>query len=156
MIALTDKPIDLAELLAHAEDHGSGGVVLFLGRVRDHSQGQQVTGLEYEAYETMAQAQLQKIADEARRRWPVRKLAIAHRFGRLALGDVSVAIVVSCAHRADAFAACRFVIDTIKHAVPIWKKEFRPDGSSWVEGCQAYGVTTDSQHSQTDREDTVI
>ncbi|MDZ7265901.1 MAG: molybdenum cofactor biosynthesis protein MoaE [candidate division KSB1 bacterium] len=155
MIALTDKPIDLAELLAQVDDHGSGGVVVFLGRVRDHSRGQQVTGLEYEAYDSMALRQMQKIAEEARRRWPVRKLAIAHRLGRLALGEVSVAIAVACTHRADAFAACRFVIDTIKHAVPIWKKEFRPDGSYWVEGCQAHSVPQAARDSQTQREDTV-
>lgn len=153
MIKLTNKPIDVAELLAYAEDEGSGGVVVFLGRVRNHSNGQKVIALEYEAYEAMALRQMEKIAEETAQRWPVRKLAIAHRFGRMEIGEVSVAIVAACAHRADAFAACRFAIDTIKHAVPIWKKEYRPDGSFWVEGCQAHGVASEVHHSNHQREE---
>jgi molybdopterin synthase catalytic subunit len=134
MIKLTRDPIDVAELLAEVEDDGSGGVVLFLGRVRNHSNGQKVSGISYEAFEEMAEAQLSKIEEEASQKWPVRAMSIHHRFGEMRVGDVSVAIAVACAHRKDAFAACRFAIDTIKIKVPIWKKEFREDGSFWVEG----------------------
>jgi len=134
MVKLTRNPIEVAELLAEVEDDGSGGLVLFLGRVRNHSNGQKVTGLSYEAFEEMAQAQLLKIEEEVRRKWPVRTMSIHHRFGEMRIGDISVAIAVACAHRKDAFAACKFAIDTVKVQVPIWKKEFREDGSFWVEG----------------------
>ena len=134
MVKLTRNPIDVLELLSEVEDDGSGGVVLFLGRVRNHSNGQKVTGLSYEAFEEMAQAQLSKIEEEVRRNWPVRGVSIHHRFGEMRIGDISVAIAVACAHRNEAFAACKFAIDTLKVKVPIWKKEFREDGSFWVEG----------------------
>jgi len=134
MVKLTRNPIDVTELLSEVEDDGSGGVVLFLGRVRNHSNGQEVTGLSYEAFEEMAQAQLLKIEEEVRRKWPVRAMSIQHRFGEMRIGDISVAIAVACAHRNEAFDACKFAIDTLKVKVPIWKKEFREDGSFWVEG----------------------
>jgi len=134
MVKLTRNPIEVAALLAEVADDGSGGVVLFLGRVRDHSHGQKVRGLSYEAFEEMATAQLLKIEEEARRQWPVRAMSIHHRFGEMSIGDISVAVVVACAHRGEAFAACRFAIDTLKERVPIWKKEFREDGGFWVEG----------------------
>lgn len=134
MVKLTRYPIDVAALLSEVEDDASGGVVLFLGRVRNHSAGQKVTGLAYEAFEEMASAQLQKIENEARATWPLRAISIHHRLGDMRVGDISVAVVVASAHRTDAFAACKFVIDTLKVKVPIWKKEFREDGSFWVEG----------------------
>ena len=140
MIHLCSHPIDPLALLSSVEDKGSGGVVLFLGRVRDHSHGEKVIGLEYEAYEPMALRQMEKIAAEVHRRWPVRRLAMVHRTGHMEIGEISVAIAVACAHRAEAFEACRYAIDTLKHSVPIWKKEFRPDGSFWVEGCEAHPV----------------
>jgi molybdopterin synthase catalytic subunit len=134
MVQLTDQTINPADLLAHVGDAGSGGVVLFLGQVRDHSRGEKVIGLEYEAYESLALKQMEKIATETRQRWPVRAIDIVHRKGCLKVGEISVAIAVACAHRGEAFEACRFAIDTLKKTVPIWKKEFRPDGSFWVEG----------------------
>ena len=134
MVKLSREPIDINAVLAEVEDDASGGVVLFLGRVRDHSSGQRVTGLAYEAFEEMASAQLQKIERDMGRRWPVRAVSIHHRFGEMRVGEISVAIAVACAHRAEAFAACQYAIDTLKVAVPIWKKEFREDGSFWVEG----------------------
>jgi molybdopterin synthase catalytic subunit len=134
MIQLTDQPINPAELLAQAGDDGSGGVVLFLGRTRDNSRGEKVIGLEYEAYEDLALKQMRKIEQEVLQRWPVRAMAMAHRTGYLKVGEISVAIAVACAHRGEAFEACRYAIDTLKKTVPIWKKEFRPDGSHWVEG----------------------
>jgi molybdopterin synthase catalytic subunit len=134
MIQLTDQPIDPADLLAQIEDDGSGGGVLFLGRVRDNSRGEQVIGLEYEAYEALALRQMAHIKDEVQNRWPVRAMAMIHRTGYLNIGEISVAIAVACAHRGDAFDACRYAIDTLKKTVPIWKKEYRPDGSFWVEG----------------------
>lgn len=134
MIRLTKEPINPSEVLALVGDDGSGGVVLFLGQTRDHSRGEKVVGLEYEAYESLALKQMEKIAATAHARWPLRALAIVHRTGYLKVGELSVAIAVACAHRGEAFEACRFAIDTLKKTVPIWKKEFRPDGSFWVEG----------------------
>lgn len=138
MLELTHEIIDPSQLLAAVEDDGSGGAVLFLGCVRDHSLDQKVVALEYEAYEPMALKQMAVIEKEVCARWPVRRFAMVHRLGYMKVGEISVAIAVSCAHRAEAFEACRFAIDTLKHAVPIWKKEYRPDGSFWVEGCQAH------------------
>ncbi len=134
MTQLTDKPINTADVLAHVGDDGTGGVVLFLGQTRDNSRGEKVIGLEYEAYKSLALKQMEKIEAEAHQRWPVRAIAIVHRTGYLKIGEISVAIAVACAHRGEAFEACRFAIDTLKKTVPIWKKEFRPDGSFWVEG----------------------
>jgi molybdopterin synthase catalytic subunit len=134
LIEIVKQPIDPNEVLAAVVDDGSGGVVLFLGQTRDHSRSEKVVGLEYEAYESLALKQMEKIAAEVRARWPVRAIAIVHRLGYLQVGEISVAIAVACAHRGEAFEACRFAIDTLKKTVPIWKKEFRPDGSFWVEG----------------------
>lgn len=137
MIQITHDLIAPARLLAAVEDDASGGAVLFLGCVRDHANGQKVVALEYEAYEPMALRQMERIKDEVCKRWPVRAFALVHRLGYMKVGEISVAIAVSCAHRGEAFEACRFAIDTLKHTVPIWKKEYRPDGSFWVEGSEA-------------------
>ncbi len=133
MFRLTHDVIDHANLLETARSPHCGAVVLFLGTVRDLT-GQQVTVfLEYEAYAPMAEKKLAEIETEARQRWPIGEIAIAHRLGRLEVGEVSVAVAVSCPHRADAFEACRYVIDTLKELVPIWKKENAPDGTGkWV------------------------
>jgi molybdopterin synthase catalytic subunit len=149
MVTLTRNPIDVAKLLAEVEDDGSGGVVLFLGRVRNHSNGHKVSGLSYEAFDEMAQAQLLKIEEEARSKWPVRAMSIHHRLGEMQIGDISVAVAVACAHRGEAFTACRFAIDTLKIKVPIWKKEFREDGSFWVEGALP-SVAERSTHNSTE------
>lgn len=135
MFALTHDPIDHHALTESVRRDGCGAVVLFLGTVRDLT-GEQVTVfLDYEAYPPMAEKKLAEIEAEVRRRWPVGEIAMVHRLGRLGVGEVSVAVAVSTPHRADAFDACRYAIDTLKELVPIWKKENSPDGSStWVEG----------------------
>jgi molybdopterin synthase catalytic subunit len=134
MVRITDQLINPAELLAQVGDDGSGGIVLFLGVVRDNSRGEKVIALEYEAYESLALKQMARIKEEASKRWPVRAMAMVHRTGYLKIGEISVAIAVACAHRGEAFEACRYAIATLKKTVPIWKKEYRPDGSFWVEG----------------------
>jgi molybdopterin synthase catalytic subunit len=133
MIRLTHDSIDYAALTESVRRSGCGGVVLFLGTVRDLT-GELVTeALEYEAYPGMAERKLAEIEHEARVRWPIGEMTIVHRLGRLGIGEVSVAVAVSCPHRAEAFEACRYTIDRLKQVVPIWKKENRPDGTSdWV------------------------
>jgi len=133
MIRLTHEPIDFHALTESVRSPHCGAVVLFLGTVRDLT-GEAVTVfLDYEAYPPMAEKKLAEIEAEVRRRWPVGEVAMEHRLGRLAVGDVSVAVAVSTPHRAQAFEACRYAIDTLKELVPIWKKENAPDGSGeWV------------------------
>jgi molybdopterin synthase catalytic subunit len=128
---LVREPIRLDTLLDAVRHPGVGGVVLFLGVVRDHSRGRDVDHLEYEAYETLARKEMARIAAQASERWSAR-IAIAHRLGTLAIGDVSVAIAAAAAHRREAFDACRFAIDTLKQTVPIWKKEVWADGAEWI------------------------
>jgi molybdopterin synthase catalytic subunit len=133
MIHLTHDPIDYATLTESVRSSASGAVVLFLGTVRELTNGRRTVALDYDAYGPMAQAKLQELEAEARRRWPVDQVAIVHRVGHLELGDVSVAVAVSCPHRHDAFEAARFLIDTLKVTVPIWKKENWSDGTTeWV------------------------
>lgn len=110
----------------------SGGIDVFIGTVRNATKGKAVLRLEFEAYERMALAEMEKIAAQALEKWPVQKLLIHHRTGVLAVGEVPVIIAVSAAHRDAAFEACRYVIDTLKQTVPIWKKEFFEDGEVWV------------------------
>ena len=120
-------------LLVH--DEKAGGIAVFLGttRAETSAQGQELIALDYEAYEDMAVAQLQRLAAAARAKWPIIKLAIIHHIGRVALAEPSSVIAVSTPHRADAFDACRFVIDSLKKDVAIWKKEVWADGSgTWV------------------------
>jgi molybdopterin synthase catalytic subunit len=132
MARLTRDPIDPGALTAAAP--ADGAVCLFLGVVRDHNHGRAVWELEYEAYEEMALLELAAVEAEARKRWPVTDVRIVHRLGRLAVGEVSVAVAVTSPHRAEAFEACRFAIDSLKLRAPIWKKEFSPDGAVWLEG----------------------
>lgn len=110
----------------------SGGIDVFIGTVRDLTKGKKVLRLEFEAYEPMAVKELEKIAAQAFEKWSVQKLLIHHRTGILEVGEIPVVIAVSCAHRDAAFEACRFVIDTLKETVPIWKKEVFQDGETWV------------------------
>lgn len=134
MVQLTPEKISVDTLLDSVEDHSTGGLVIFLGRVRNHAEGRQVRAMDYEAFDEMALAKMEAIAEQAREKWPIKKIAIVHRTGHLELGEVSIAIAVACPHRAEAFAACRFVIDTLKKTVPIWKKEYFEGGDAWVEG----------------------
>jgi molybdopterin synthase catalytic subunit len=132
-IALTDQPIDVAAVLASVQDDGAGAVNTFIGTVRNQSTGRRVVRLDYEAYDKMAVRQMELVAEQAREKWPMlRQVAVTHRKGRLEIGDVAVVVAVSTPHRADSFAACQFIIDTIKQVVPIWKKEEYEDGSVWV------------------------
>jgi molybdopterin synthase catalytic subunit len=133
MIRLTTDPIDYFALTEQARRPGCGAVVTFLGTVRDLTDGRVTTALEYEAYPGMAEKKLAEIEQEARARWAVGEMILIHRVGRLEVGEVSVAVAVSCPHRAEAFEACRYAIDRLKEVVPIWKKENWADGSSeWV------------------------
>jgi molybdopterin synthase catalytic subunit len=129
---LSSAPLDLAALVAQVEAPDRGAVTSFLGLVRDHHAGRGVTRLEYSAYAPMAEAECTRIVSEAEGRWPVR-VALEHRIGTLEIGDAAVAIATAAAHRDEAFAACRFVIEEVKRRVPIWKKEFYADGTiEWV------------------------
>lgn len=133
-IALVRERIDsaaLAESLKRGED---GAVVVFDGIVRNNSRGRRTRHLFYEAYEEMALTQMQQLAARALADYPIRDVAIVHRLGRLEIGESSVAIAVASAHRAAAFDACRWLIDTLKQSVPIWKKEFFEDGAVWAQG----------------------
>jgi molybdopterin synthase catalytic subunit len=131
---ITREPISAAALAATLVTAEHGAVVTFEGVVRVHSRGKRILYLEYEAYLDMADRQIAAILAEARQRWPDTEVAAIHRTGRLEIGEVSVAIAAASPHRAEAFAACRFVIDTIKQRVPIWKKEVAEDGEEWIEG----------------------
>ncbi len=131
--SLRAAPLSLDLLIAEVASPSCGGVVTFTGVVRDQSRGHAIDHLEYEAYDSLAEAEISKIRAEARERWPEVRLAIAHRVGRLAIGDAAVMIAAAAPHRPAAFEACRFAIDTLKRTVPIWKKEFGTEGGYWVE-----------------------
>ena len=133
MIQLTDNPIDTDEVLRHVASTQAGAAVLFLGTTREFTGERQTASLDYECYPDMAEKKMAELEAEARRRWPIVECAIIHRLGHLPLGEASVAIAVSTAHRGDAFAAGQWRIDELKQGVPIWKKENWSDGTSeWV------------------------
>jgi molybdopterin synthase catalytic subunit len=133
MIEIIETPIDHAALVERVRDNRAGAVCLFLGTVREITGERRTASLDYEAYPEMARAKLAELEAEARRRWPVIEAAIVHRVGHLDLGEVSVAVAVSCPHRRQAFEACQWLIDTLKEVVPIWKKETWADGGEeWV------------------------
>jgi len=133
MIQLVREEIDYGALTEQVRRNDCGGVALFLGTVRDLTAGRQTSALDYEAYTEMAEKKLSEIEQETRLRWPVGDIALVHRLGYLKPGEISVAVAVSCPHRAEAFEACRFAIDRIKEVVPIWKKENWADGrTEWV------------------------
>jgi molybdopterin synthase catalytic subunit len=133
MIALTHEPLDPTRLLAQVSSPAAGAVVLFLGTTRELTAGRRTASLDYECYPQLAEKKLAELEAEARRRWPIVECAIVHRLGHLELGEASIAIAVSSPHRADAFAAGQWLIDTIKEVVPIWKRENWADGTQeWV------------------------
>ena len=136
------EELDAQAITASVENDGAGAVVTFLGTVRDNARGRPVTHLDYEAYPEAAEKMLAKIAAEMRDRWPVLRVAIEHRTGKLAIGQVSVVIAVSSAHRDAAFEACAYAIERIKEIVPIWKKEFYEDGEVWIGSEHDYQVET--------------
>ena len=133
-VRLQREPIDAERAVALVKEGESGAVVVFDGIVRNHSRGRRTLFLDYEAYEAMALEQMQTLAREAKQRFGIRAIALLHRLGRLRIGETSVLIAVSSAHRAQAFDACRWVIDTLKKTVPIWKKEWFEDGAVWADG----------------------
>ena len=127
-------PLSLDEVYYLADDPANGAIVLMSGTVRKETEGKAVQYLEYQAYEPMALEIFRQIATQIRQQWPdTNRVVIHHRIGKLNIGEISVLVAVGCPHRAEAFAACRYAIDTLKHNAPIWKKEFWADGSStWV------------------------
>lgn len=134
VILITADPLDRAALIEAVAHPGVGGIVVFEGVVRDNARGKQVRYLEYDVYPEMAIARMRAIVAEAEQRWGAERVAVAHRVGRLEIGEASVIIVVASPHRGEAFAACRYIIDTLKTTVPIWKKEVATNGEEWVEG----------------------
>ncbi len=133
MVELTHESIDYTALTERVRSTRSGAVVLFLGTVREMTGDQQTLALDYDAYPEMAVAKMEELHAEACAKWPVTAAGIIHRLGHLELGDISVAVAVSCPHRVQAFEAGRFLIDRLKEVVPIWKQENWADGSTeWV------------------------
>jgi molybdopterin synthase catalytic subunit len=126
--------IDAKAVVARLKCPADGAAVIFDGVVRDNTRGRRTLYLDYEAYEAMALKQMEALAAEARTRFGVRGASIVHRLGRLEIGETSVLIVVAAAHRSAAFEACRWIIDTLKKTVPIWKKEYFEDGAVWADG----------------------
>jgi molybdopterin synthase catalytic subunit len=133
-VEIVDSTIDAEAIVADMKDSSDGAVCIFDGIVRDNTRGRQTLYLDYEAYREMALEQMRRLAGEAIEKFGVRDVAVAHRLGRLAVGETSVLIVVASAHRAAAFDACRWLIDTLKKAVPIWKRETFADGAVWADG----------------------
>jgi molybdopterin synthase catalytic subunit len=133
MIQLTHDVIDYTALTESVRSDQAGAVVLFLGTVREMTNGRQTTALDYDAYPEMAEAKITELINEAREKWPIEQVGVIHRLGHLQLGDISVAVALSCPHRHQAFEAGRFLIDELKVRVPIWKKENWSDGTTeWV------------------------
>jgi molybdopterin synthase catalytic subunit len=142
----TSAPIDIAAGQRELRDLGAGGYVSFEGWVRDLNEGQEVMRLEYEAFEELAVKEGERIVAEALRRYPVKHALCIHRVGNLDLGELAVWVGVSSAHRGEAFDACRFIIDEVKHRVPIWKKEhYRGGNSGWV-NCERCAAAPDHAH----------
>ena len=140
---VTSEPLDGERLMEAVRRDGSGAVVLFSGVARDHSEGRRVRALEYDAYPSMAEKKLREVADEVRARWPITAIGVLHRTGRLAIGETSLLVAVSAAHRREAFEACHYAVDRIKQIVPIWKKEIWEDGDgAWVGGHQVETAQT--------------
>jgi molybdopterin synthase catalytic subunit/molybdopterin converting factor small subunit len=132
--AIVRERIDTQEVLAKLKQPSDGAALVFEGVVRDHTRGRRTLYLEYEAYEEMALKQMDSLAGQALRQFPIRDVAVVHRLGRLEIGETSVLIAVASAHRGPAFDACRWLIDMLKRTVPIWKKEYFEDGAVWADG----------------------
>lgn len=132
MFRITSEPIDLQGLLAFVGNPEAGAIATFIGTARNHNEGRRVISLEYETYSEMAEKELIRLGEEAKRKWKIQRIAITHRVGPVQTGEASVVIAVSAAHRQDAFDACRFAIEEIKKTVPIWKKEIFEGGEVWI------------------------
>ena len=155
LFRVLETPLSVAEATAAVSAPNIGGIDVFLGAVRDHNDGRAVTRLEYHAYVSMAEKEMQRIAEAIAREIPGVRLAALHRIGSLAVGDLAVVCAAGAAHRGEAFQACRLLIDRIKLSVPIWKREHGPDGPYWVgwedARCgdeHAHGHAPDHQHQQ--------
>jgi molybdopterin synthase catalytic subunit len=141
---LSAEPLDLASMLARAHHPGAGGVVLFSGEVRDNNHGRAVAFLEYEAYGPLASKMIAEILSTARDRWSLKIALACHRTGRVEVGETAVVVITASAHRGEAYAANKYIIDRIKHEVPIWKCEHYTDGSKeWGNNCNCHAVTGD-------------
>ncbi len=134
LFALVQSPIDTAAIVQSVRADQDGAIVNFDGFVRNESHGRRTMYLDYEAYESMALAKMREIGQALHQKFPIHRVAIVHRLGRLQIGETSVFIAVSAPHRPAAFDACRFAIDTLKRTVPIWKKEYFADGAVWADG----------------------
>lgn len=132
MFRVTDQPLALKELVDFVTDPEAGAVATFIGTTRNNNEGRRVIALDYEAYPEMAEKELVRLGEEAKKRWDICRMAIVHRIGPVAITEPSVMIAVSAAHRDAAFAACRFAIEEIKRTVPIWKKEVYEGGEVWI------------------------
>src|SRR6202049_150211 len=132
--SIVREKIDTQEVLSKLKQPADGAAIVFEGVVRDNTRGRRTLYLDYEAYEEMALKQMDALAEQALHQFPIRDVAMVHRLGRLEIGETSVFIVVASAHRAAAFDACRWLIDTLKRTVPIWKKEYSADGALWADG----------------------
>jgi len=130
---ISESPIEADQAVARVAGPDAGGIVTFVGAVRNRARGRDIDHLEYDAYPAMAEREMERITDEAAERWPGVRVSIGHRTGHLKIGDVAVVVAAAAPHRAEAFEACRFAIDTLKQTVPIWKKEFATDGEYWVD-----------------------
>ena len=145
MIVLTDEPLDPVAVTDAVRRDGNGAVVTFLGTTRDNFGGKTVTRLEYEAYDAMAVKKLREVRDSLRADYGIADIAIAHRTGRVDVGQISLVVAVASPHREAAFAACHEAVNRIKTVVPIWKKEWFSDGSRWV-ACEDHEFADDAEH----------
>jgi molybdopterin synthase catalytic subunit len=143
LVDLRSQPLSIDEAVAHVSHGGAGAVCVFLGMVRNVNDGHEVLRLEYQAYDSMAKAELQRIGNEIESEMPGVRVAVLHRTGKLAVGAVAVVSAASAPHRAEAFRAARALIEAIKARVPIWKREEGPDGTSWVGWVDARCATHD-------------
>ncbi len=134
MLKVTTDALSIDEAYAAVRRDGCGAVALFIGTVRDHHEGKKVVSISYSAFREMAEKEFERIALEIRSKWKVGEIFIAHRTGRLEIGDASVVIAVSSAHRAESFDACRHAIEALKKMAPIWKEEFYDSGKAWISG----------------------
>ncbi len=141
MIKITSEPLNPEEITAQVRSNSNGAVITFLGTTRDFSEGRNVEYLEYEAYQPMAENMLQQIADELREKWDIDDFAVAHRVGRVDIGEISLVVALASPHRQQAFEAGGYIVDRIKQIVPIWKKEVFEGGEVWV-GSEEESATT--------------
>jgi molybdopterin synthase catalytic subunit len=132
MFRVVNKPVNLQELVDYVRDPAAGAIATFIGTTRNNNEGRKVIALDYEAYPEMAEKELARVGEEAKEKWQICRMAIVHRIGPVQITEPSVIIAVSSPHREAAFAACRFAIEEIKRAVPIWKKEVYEGGEVWI------------------------